>query len=413
MAYNYFIGISSALAIAQVDRFTPANVEIGDIFTLAATGQDGSTAAVSFTATVATVANVTAGLVAAWNASTNPLHTPITAADATTSLTLTADTAGVPFSVASSTTDGGGANTQTLPRTAVTANRGPNDYNTALNWSLLAVPVAGDHVVIDGRQAAHIYYGLDQSGVDLGSFTRYQTAYAVGQTSIPLRIRSAVIDLNKPPTDGSTLNAPGLTNVDAGSAEATTMSVYGGYTQGTSGRANVSVKANHTDSVLNVYGGRVDVANNNPSDTGEFETIAVRGSGARVTLGSGLATLNNLNLREGGGAIVRCTVGTLDADGGGPLVLEGAAAVTNLITNVPTALNNTGTITALLAETNARLDTTQTSNERTITGASLYGGATLKTDLNTTYTNGIFCLRGAKSSQIDAGDDVVVSLAGT
>jgi hypothetical protein len=61
------------------------------------------------------------------------------------------------------------------------------------------VPVAGDNVVIDGRQTAHIYYGLNQSGVDLGSFTRYQTAFAVGQVSIPLRIRSATIDLNLPP----------------------------------------------------------------------------------------------------------------------------------------------------------------------------------------------------------------------
>src|SRR3954469_25164916 len=127
MASKYFIG--TAGTTAQVDRFTPANVGIGDTFTLTVTGEDGSTLAISFVATVATVANVTAGLVAAWNASTNPLVTPITAADATTSLTLTADTVGVPFTIATSTTNGGAANTQTLTRAAVTANVGPSDVS--------------------------------------------------------------------------------------------------------------------------------------------------------------------------------------------------------------------------------------------------------------------------------------------
>ena len=41
-----------------------------DKYELTATGLDGSTASVLFTATAATVANVTAGLVTAWNAST-------------------------------------------------------------------------------------------------------------------------------------------------------------------------------------------------------------------------------------------------------------------------------------------------------------------------------------------------------
>src|SRR3990167_4278089 len=115
----------SATAVAQVDKFTPATVEVNDIFTLTLTDDNGATVAISFTATATTVANVTAGLTAAWNASTDPRAANITAADVTTYMTLTADTAGRPFSVASSTTDGGGAATQTLTRAVTTASSGP------------------------------------------------------------------------------------------------------------------------------------------------------------------------------------------------------------------------------------------------------------------------------------------------
>jgi hypothetical protein len=178
---------SNCGGVPQVDRFTPATVEIGDIFTLTAT--DGvASAAVSFTATAATVANVTAGLTAAWNASGNALHTPITAADVTTSMTLTADTAGVPFSVAPSTTDGGGANTQTLTRTVVTANSGctPDSYLVvfeAIEWCAcgpsqtvisgnvnspycvphsgptLGVPCQWDHVDLGASEVDYTQYG--------------------------------------------------------------------------------------------------------------------------------------------------------------------------------------------------------------------------------------------------------------
>ena len=72
----------------QVDWLTPANVEIGDVFTAGI-----GAASVSFTATAATPANVTAGITSAWIANAT-LAALATAADATTHVTLTAVTAG-------------------------------------------------------------------------------------------------------------------------------------------------------------------------------------------------------------------------------------------------------------------------------------------------------------------------------
>lgn len=93
-----------AIAEAQVWRATPGNVEIGDTFRLSINGKLG----VTFTATAATVANVTAGLTAAWNASVVAEFAEITATDAGTHVTLTADSAGTPFLVTASTVDGSG-----------------------------------------------------------------------------------------------------------------------------------------------------------------------------------------------------------------------------------------------------------------------------------------------------------------
>src|SRR6266436_3815400 len=74
---------------AQVDVFMPVNVEVGDVFTLIVTGRSGATASVSYTAQQPTVADVTAGLLAAWNASTSPLIATISAQNISNTIKLT------------------------------------------------------------------------------------------------------------------------------------------------------------------------------------------------------------------------------------------------------------------------------------------------------------------------------------
>ncbi len=169
MATKYWMG--NAELIAQVDSLTPANVEIGDIFTAIFADDYGNTISVSFTATAATVANVTAGLTAAINGSGVALVRRVVAEDMTTYIKLTAASAGRPFTVTTSTTDGGGVNNQTLTRAAVTASSGPNDRKCAANWSGNALPGAGDDIVIAEGSGAMLY-NLDASGTSFGTFTR-------------------------------------------------------------------------------------------------------------------------------------------------------------------------------------------------------------------------------------------------
>lgn len=103
-------------------RVTPGSVESTDVFSILAAG----VAIATFTATGATVANVTAGLETAWNASTSEYATYITAVDQTTYLELKGGT-GEGFAVTTSTTDGGGTDAQTL--TAATQNDESTLYN--------------------------------------------------------------------------------------------------------------------------------------------------------------------------------------------------------------------------------------------------------------------------------------------
>lgn len=161
--------VGGASASAQVTDLTPANVEVNDIFTATFTAEDGSTTVdISFTATAATVANVTAGLTSAINSSSNSLvDGVVTATDATTKVTVTADTPGIPFYLTASATDGGGTDTQTLTPNTTTSNSGPHDWNTTANWEGAALPVDTDDVRLTG--AHDIRYGLDQSAIQLTS----------------------------------------------------------------------------------------------------------------------------------------------------------------------------------------------------------------------------------------------------
>lgn len=108
MAKNIFRGDSQK--VPQVDSFTPANIQVGDIFTLTCNRKD-----LSVTATAATVANVVGLAAAAVGAYSNDIEEfkEVSAASHTNSngevdyLEITGPVDGTPFTITSSTTEGG------------------------------------------------------------------------------------------------------------------------------------------------------------------------------------------------------------------------------------------------------------------------------------------------------------------
>lgn len=96
-------------------KFKPANVETSDEFKLKI-----NKTTFSFTATAATIANVTAGLTTAINAT--PKKEPVTATDNGTDVEVKSDVSGQVFNYSLSTKNGGTSNDQTL--TAADVSRG-------------------------------------------------------------------------------------------------------------------------------------------------------------------------------------------------------------------------------------------------------------------------------------------------
>lgn len=360
---------------AQVDTFTPATVEINDIFTLTITGDDGTTHAVNFTATAATVANVTAGLTAAWNASTHRLATPITAADQTTTMKLTADTAGQPFSVASSTTDGGGANTQTLTKASTTASIGPKDWGLAGNWFLNSVPVDADNITIDARATNDLIYSLNQSSVDPATLNIYQSyTHSLGSVDSPLRISPVAMKIGLPSEDGSRGSGPTLVNIDTGS-NANTTDIYDSRTTGTSGLLPINLKGAHASNVIRVHGGTVGLATARPGDTATYPSIHVNGGTAIVGAGVTATTI-----QQNGGKLTLNVAATTVTQDGGTLETKGSGAVTTMYVGGTAKLNSTGTITTLEVRPGGKADFSGNTAARTVTTLRMYKGATLDLD---------------------------------
>jgi hypothetical protein len=179
--YRRWNGGTTAVSQVKTIRFTTSAAT--NVVTVTMTGEDGSTQTVAHTV-ADTVNNTTAAAVqAACAASSNSLFNQVAFTVSTDTVTVTAGVAGRPFYLAV-TDDGSTAYTVANP----TANAGPNDWNTAANWSGSAVPV-GDDLVAFSNGSNDVLYGLDQSGIDLRQFSVTEGFRGnIGTSNAPLKI---------------------------------------------------------------------------------------------------------------------------------------------------------------------------------------------------------------------------------
>lgn len=376
-------------AVPQVDKFTPGGggLDVGDIFTLTMNGRS-----VNFTATTATVANVTAGLTAAWNSSTVPEHTTLTAADQTTYMQLTADTAGTPFTVTSSATQGGGGDDQTLTRAVVTASASPNDWDDALNWSSDDTPDASDDVVFENSDSDCLF-NLDQNALLLTSLT-IKASYT-GKIGLPRENAAGYVEY---------LDTYLYFNNSSGTATTTVVQIG----QGTgAGSGRIKLKFGDDKAVINVYktgtrattgipcvllGGGSDAANAltvNRGDVGvaiyadETMTLTTldvgymtnRSSDATVQCGSGL-TLTTLT-QSGGVIEILNDVVTVALSNGEFTIGEDATCTTLNIYGGTCFYQSTGTCGTANVYSGAVLDFQRDARARTITQLNVYEGSSV------------------------------------
>ncbi len=381
-------------------RWKGAAQAVAQVTTVAITGYDAAT---TYTLTVgsksvstiaAGSANLTAAaLVTAWNASTEPELAEVTASGSTSPLTLTGDTAGVPFTVVPAVSGGTGT---IGSATAVTAATGPNHWDNANNWSGGSVPTGSDSVYIENSSTS-IKYGLAQSGVTLtllqiaSSFTGDIGLPATNQTGSAnyqeyratyLAISATTLNIGDGPGQGS-----GRIKIDLGSVQ-TTANIRNTSSGAETNLEAVQLKGTHASNVVNITKGSVAIAGYG----GDVSTVATLTVGyvsspstdARVRCGSGVS-LTTLQMSGGevelnaGLTTVTMTAGTLTVNAGN---------VTTLTSDGGTVYyKGTGTVTtANLSE--STLDFSRDMRGRTVTNANLYRGAAWNDPFSTvTKTN--------------------------
>ncbi len=387
---NRYIG--EAAAVAQVDTFTPTNIESGDIFTLTSVGWDGVTEVLAYTAVDTSAATVSGALIALWNASASTACTGVTASGSSTVI-LTANTAGVAFSVTATAVNGGATDDQTLDRVATTKNEGPSDYSSADNWSLGAIPVNTDDVHING--AFTILYGFSQSAVELDSFNesgaQIGTNPADGWRPVPLQVRApvAAIGYHYGPSR-VTQKVPVI--LDFGSGESCAIRVHNSGSNST--RPAVMITSKHASTTLEVKKGSVGLFNNSDGDA-QMATVNLayesnKASDADLFIEPGwtIATIN----KTGGDLLLQTlagkTIATINIDGPGTFKTEGDGPITTINQKAgagTSTLNSTGTITTVVIDGGIS-DFTQLPAALTVANLKLNGG-TLKRGSALTITN--------------------------
>jgi uncharacterized membrane protein YeaQ/YmgE (transglycosylase-associated protein family) len=288
--------------------------------------------------------------------------------------------------------------------TTAVASSGPNDWSTAANWSTGSVPANGDDVYVQ-NSAWGIYYGLAQSSVALNSLTidlsmtgaiGLPEANPLGYTEY--RPTFLAIGVNGTATIGrGSGSGTGRIKLDTGSANATTLNVYGTGNPAERGLESLLWRGNNSGNAVNIYKGSVGLGVY-PGDT-----ISMAGG---FQVGYLTSPLGDAQVRAGASATfpssILITGGTVDlgsslasktvAQTNGVVKLRTGAVATLTLKGGTFQVLATGTVitSACSIYGGGFLDLSQDTRAKTITPAiTMYKGAQLAGDAAyVTYTAG-------------------------
>lgn len=408
MADIYWRG--GAKATAQVNTFAFAGTwEATDLIRVTIGAKT-----VDFTAGSTTTATVVSSLVTAWLALDEddyPEFAEITPSASTTTLTLTAATAGVPFTATLTPleSNAGTADDQTIEGgtsattgTAATASAGPSHWDTAANWSGGAVPTTSDNVYFEHNDS-DVKYGLAQSSVTLAildvraSFTGTIGLPDVNEDAAEYpeyRARELAISATSLVVGEGDGGGSGRVKVNVGS-NACTLTVRGTGSPLDGERGALQWRGTHASNVVNAYSGDVDVAET-AGHTATVATLRVGqddGSGqVAVRCGAGVSLTT---VAQTAGALTLRAAATTVTMHGGALALYGAATVSTLTNNAGSVdYRSSGTVTTYNGGPSGSIDFSRDLRARTLTNCTLLPGSSLSDPGGTvTFSNGVILSR--------------------
>lgn len=373
--------------VSEVKTVTPASVLPNTTWTVTCNGKN-----LTYTAAANTVVDVVNGLLAIWNASTEPEFEEVTATNpANTALVLTHDTEGVPFTVTAATSGNG-----TLSVSTTTAASGPNCLNVGTNWSGGAVPANTNDVVFEYSDV-DLLYQLDALAAITANSITIKSTYT-GNIGLPrtnaneyaeYRQRYLQMGANTVSVGDGTGTGSSRVQLDLCNTTPTiTVNNMGQTTE--AGIAPLLIVKTAANTVLNVNKGSVGVAIN----AGETATITTMNVGyitnqvgdSTVVCGSGttLGTITKL----GGNLTVESNLTTLTQHAGTTAILGTATATTITINDGTLEDRSSGTFATV--NNHGIYDKRKSTTAKTCTNFSMYKGAKFYDPAGTiTLTNGI------------------------
>lgn len=350
MATNLWNG--DAAPVAQIDLITIASPTTNAALTVTI---GDKILAVAAPTTVAD--DAAAAIVAAWlglSSSAWPEFaelTPAAIGSGSGQLTVTANTAGQPFTIAVAISGSG-----TITHTTTTASAGPNDWNTAKNWSLGHVPESGEDIVFE-NSTAPVWYGLNQSAVAPASLTikaSCASPFGIGLSRTTgnagyvqyrptyLAIGPATLDIG-----GGSGNGSGRIKIDVGTANCATMIRGSGQTYD-QGVPAVLIRGGGSAATIAILKGVVGIAFF-AEDTATAASLTVSfttnpGGDASVQCGAGFAVASVFQF--GGSLLMASGCTTFDQEGAkATATMTGTGSITTLTAGGTFSDQSTGTIT--------------------------------------------------------------------
>lgn len=343
-------------------------------------------------------------------------------------LVLTANRAGVPFTVTATDNSTSGTFTLTTPQAAT----GPNHWDNADNWQTeggggTTVPANGDTVIFRDSTVS-VKYGLPASILNV-TFVVYQSFS--GQIGLPevntenaskpydeYRARYVSIGDDGATDDANThifglgegVGSPliNITQVNQDTTPnglTTSAVIYNTGTPQISGKKALNLLINNeglpggsiTVNKGSVHLGFIDSSNKSQYATLNVNYTTSQASDANVSLEN---HVGNLTINQNGGTLLIAEPGTQSLTGNRTLNISGglctirdlstSGTVNCTLLNSRIIYNATKTIAALIVGTGATFDAEKDSRAFTITDCDLYQGASLLDEFaRGTYTNGI------------------------
>ncbi len=406
MAVNRFRG--DAQAIAQITTLTVTGTfAVGQTYSVTCNRK-----IVSYTTVVTDASNTDAatGLLNALRATAVIEFKEIVYTSLAAVVTCTAAIPGKLFTFSAVSGSGTGG----LSQSTTQASKGPNHWDDANNWSLAAIPVNTNDVVIEGC-AVDILYGLDQNAVSLASLTINSTY--TGAIGLPefngqyfeyrepyLKISATTVRLG----DGDG-NCSQRLQLNLGTVQTAVTILKTGSIPG-AGQPSVYLRGTHASNTLDISRGIVGVA----FEEGALSTFLTMRIGyvnspdndVTLYIGSGV-TMTTVNM-SGGQVLCRSAVPTLNMDNGTWTQVGNVAITTVNGQRGRLYYQSNGTITTLTCGTDFEADFTRDIRARTITNSSMQKSSKFRDSFKTvTFTNPLLLDNCSLSEvELDLGSNI-------